>query len=43
MKEKIYEYKDELVVRRWGYLLAFAAVYVLIAAISLKFIDKDKR
>lgn len=40
---KIYEYKDELVVRRWGYLLAFASVYILIAAISLKFIDKDKR
>lgn len=40
---KIYEYKDELVTRRWGYLLAFAMVYALIAVISLEFIDRDKR
>ncbi|MCB6201728.1 ABC transporter permease [Extibacter muris] len=40
---RIYEYKAELVYRRWGYLLAFAAAYALIAAISLEFIDRDKR
>ncbi len=40
---RIYEYKAELVYRRWGYLLVFAAAYALIAAISLEFIDRDKR
>lgn len=39
----IYEYKSELVYRRWGYLLVFAAAYALIAVISLEFIDRDKR
>lgn len=40
---KIYEYKEESVTRRWGYLLAFSMIYLLIAVVSLEFIDKDKR
>lgn len=40
---KIYDYKAELVYRRWGYLLIFALAYALAAVISLEFIDRDKR
>ena len=40
---KIYNYEAELVYRRWGYLLIFSLAYVLIAVISLEFIDRDKR
>ena len=40
---KIYEYEEELVLRRWGYLLLFTAAYALVCVISLEFIDRDKR
>lgn len=39
----IYKYESILVTRRWLYLLGFAALYVLIAVVSLEFIDRDKR
>lgn len=40
---KIYEYKPELVLKRWGYLVIFTLIYGLICVISLEFIDRDKR
>lgn len=40
---RIYEYEKELVTRRWGYLLAFIAIYGAICVVSLEFIDRDKR
>lgn len=40
---KIYDYKGELVWKRWGYLALFAAFYALICVVSLEFIDRDKR
>lgn len=40
---KIYEYKPELVLSRWGYLVLFIGLYALICVISLEFIDRDKR
>lgn len=40
---KIYTYDADLILRRWGYLLAFSLLYALIAVISLEFIDRDKR
>lgn len=39
----IYKYEEELVTRRWLYLLAFSLVYILAAVLSLEFIDYDKR
>lgn len=40
---RIYKYEKELVTRRWGYLLAFIAIYAAVCVISLEFIDRDKR
>lgn len=40
---KIYEYKAELVTRRWLYLLAFVAVFAAVSIFSLELIDHDKR
>lgn len=40
---KIYKYDEDLVTRRWLYLLAFAMLYATAAVVSLEFIDKDKR
>lgn len=40
---KIYTYEEKLVTDRWLYLLAFSAAYMLIAIVSLEFVDRDKR
>lgn len=40
---KIYEYKAELVTRRWLYLLGFAVVFAAVSVLSLELIDHDKR
>ena len=40
---KIYEYKPELVLKRWGYLVIFTLIYGLICVISMEFIARDKR
>lgn len=40
---KIYEYKPELVLRRWGYLVLFIIIYGLVCVGSLELIDRDKR
>lgn len=40
---RIYEYKAEMVWKRWGYLALFTMLYALICVISLEFVDRDKR
>lgn len=40
---KIYSYEEELVLRRWGYLILFTLLYAAVCVISLEFIDRDKR
>ncbi len=39
----VYAFEPENVLKCWGYLLLFTAVYALIAVIFLEFIDRDKR
>ena len=38
-----FEYSKENLLRCWGILALFAAVYALIGLIALEFVDKDKR
>lgn len=40
---KIYRYEAELVTDRWMYLLGFSAIYIIVALLSLEWIDFDKR
>lgn len=40
---KIYQYKADLVTRRWLYLLGFAVVFAAVSVLSLELIDHDKR
>lgn len=39
----IYEYEEELVTRRWLYLVGFALAFAAVSVISLEFVDRDKR
>lgn len=41
--EHIYQYKKENVLKEWYILLGFIALYGIISAVSLEFIDYDKR
>ena len=38
-----YAFETDHVVESLGIIIAFAALYILISIISLKFVDKDKR
>jgi len=38
-----YDYDKDNILKEWGILLAFAVLYALIGAVSLEFIDHDKR
>lgn len=38
-----YTYERRNIIKEWGILLAFAALYALIGMISLEFVDHDKR
>lgn len=40
---RIYTYDPKFVIKRWGYLVLFTAIYALVCVISLEFVDKDKR
>lgn len=40
---KIYDYKAELVTKRWLYLLGFVALFAAVSVLSLELVDYDKR
>lgn len=40
---KIYNYEEELVIRRWLYLMGFVALFALLSVLSLELIDHDRR
>ena len=43
LQDKKFEYTKPNLLKSWGILLLFAAIYVIIGTLFLEMIDKDKR